>query len=172
MTSAAPATGAGNMHQPHSAQAPPKRCTAQTRDQRPNGTRAITPEPPTQPGSKGGGRQGRERHDDNWSTRNQATPHHSVPATAPQSEPQAPQHASAPRAWTARSIAPKSRTTVTCPGATPATTTAAAIEAKGGHQTHTAQAPQTRCTAHSGKNPNTPTQRPNGTPTTAPGRPT
>ena len=34
------------------------------------------------------------------------------------------------------------------------------------------RAPPTRCTAHSGKNLDQPTQRPNGTPTTAPGRPT
>ena len=145
------------MHQAHSPQVPPARYTA-----------------PTQPGSKGGGQQGSERHDDNWWNRTQTAPHHNVRSTAPvpQTEPQAPQHASVPRAWTARSMAPKTRTTVTCRGATPTTTTAPAIEAEGGHGTHTPQGPHTRCTAHSRKNPDEPTQRPKGTPTTDTGWPT
>ena len=42
------------MHQVHSPQAPPTRYTAYTRNQLPNGARAITPAPPTQPGPKGG----------------------------------------------------------------------------------------------------------------------
>ena len=174
MTSAAQATGAGNKHQAHPPQAPPTRCTAHTRNLRSNGTRAITPAPPTLPGPKGGGQQGSERHGDNWWTRNQTTPHQNVPTTAPapQNEPQAPRHASVPQAWTARSIPPKTQTTVMCRGATPTTTTAPAIVAEGGHQTHTPKSSHTRCTAHSEKNPNTPTQRPKGTLTTAQGRPT
>ena len=124
------------------------------------------------PGPKGGGRKVGERHDDNWWTWNQTTPHHNVPTTAPapQTELQAPPQASVPRAPTARSIAPKTRTTVTCRGATPTTTTAPAIEAEGGHQTHTTQSQQTRCTEHSGNNPDTPTQPVKGTMTTALGR--
>ena len=59
-----------------------------------------------------------------------------------------------------------------CRGATPTTITARAIEAGGGHQTHTPQAPHTRCTAHSQKNPDTPKQRLKGTLTTTQGRPT
>ena len=174
MTSAAQATGAGNKHQAYSPQAPPTRRAAHTRDQPPNGTGAITRAPPTQPGPKGGGRQGSKRHGDNWWTRNQTTPHHNAPtrAPAPRTKPQAPRHASVPRAWTARSIASKTRTTGTCRGATPTTMIAPAIEADGGHQTHTPQSPHTRCTVHSRKSPNTPRQRPKGTLTTAPGRPT
>ena len=171
MTSAAPETGAGNIHQAHSFQAPPTRYTARTRNPRPSGARAITPALPAQPGPKGGRRQGRERHDDNWN-RNQTKPHHNVPTTAPapQTELQATRHASVPQAWTARSIA-KTRTTATCRGATPTTSTAPVMEAEGGHQTHTPPAPHTRCTAHSGKKPDTPAQQPEGTPTAAPGRP-
>ena len=163
------------MHQAHTPQAPPTRCTAHTRDQRPDGTRAITPAPPTQPGPKGGGgRRGSERQDDNWWTWNKTTRHHNVRTTvpAPQTEPQPRQQPSVPRAWTSRSIARKTQTTVTYRGATPTTTTAPAIEAEVEHQTQTPPAPPTRCTAHIGKNPDPPTQRPNGTPTTAPGRPT
>ena len=174
MTSAAQATGAGNKHQAHSPKVPSTRCRAHTRDRGPSGTRPITPAPPPQPGPHGGGRQGSKRHFDNWWTRNQTTAHNNVPTTAPapQTKPQAPGHASVPQAWTARSIAPKTPTTVTCRGATSTTTTAPAIQAEGGHQTHRPQAPHTRCTAHSGKNPDTSTQRPKGTLITAPGRPT
>ena len=130
------------MHQAHTPQAPPTRCTAHTRDQRPNGRRSITPAPPTQPGLKGGERQGSEQHHDNWWPRNQTTPHHNVLTTAraPQTELQAPRHASVPRARTARGIAPKTRATVTYRGATPTTRTAPAIEAEDKHQTHTPQA--------------------------------
>ena len=129
---------------------------------------------PTEPGPKGGERQVSELQDDNWWTRNQTTPHHNVPTTppAPHTEPQAPHHASVRQAWTARSKAPKTLTTVTYRGATPTTTTAPAIEVEDKHQTHTPQAPPTRCTAHSGKNPDPPIKRANGTATTAPGQPT
>ena len=119
------------------------------------------------PGPKGGRRQGRERHDANCN-RNQTKSHHSVPTTAPapQTEPQAPQHASVPRSWTARSIA-KTQTTATCRGARPTTSTAPTTEAEGEHQTHTHTALQTRCTAHKEKKPDTP----KGTLTAAPQRP-
>ena len=91
------------MHKAHSPQAPPTRYTARGRNQRPSGARAITTALPTQPGPKGGRRQGSERHDDNWN-RNQTKPHHNVPTTvpAPQTESQATRHASVPRALTAR----------------------------------------------------------------------
>ena len=84
----------------------------------------------------------------------------------PLTELQAPQHASVPRAWTARSIA-KTQTTATCRGATPTTSTAPATKAKGEHQTHTPPALHTPCTAHKGKKLDTPKD----TPTTAPRRP-
>ena len=45
------------------------------------------------------------------------------------------------------------------------------MEAEGGHQTHTPPAPHTGCRAHSEKKPDTPMQRPKGTPTAAPRRP-
>ena len=46
-----------------------------------------------------GGRQGSEQHNNNLCTLNQTTPHHNVPTTAPapQTEAQAPHHASVPR---------------------------------------------------------------------------
>ena len=145
----------------------PPRYTARTRNQRPNAARAITPALPTQPGPKGGRRQGRERQDANWNW-SQTKPHHNVPtrALAPQTNPQAPQHASVPRAWTAGSIA-KTRTTATYRGATPTTPTAPTTEAEGEHQKHTPQALHTPCTAHNKKEPDTP----KGTPTAAPRRP-
>ena len=159
------------MHQAHSPQAPPTRYTARTRNQRPGRTWAITPALPKQLGPKGGRRQMRERHDDNWN-RNQTKPHHNVPTTAPapQTEPEASRHASVPRAWTARSIA-KTLTEATCRGATPTTSTAPAMEVEGGYQTHTPPAPHTRCIAHGWKKPDTTTQRPKSTPTAAPRRP-
>ena len=61
------------MHQAHSPQGPPTRYTARTRNQRPSQAWAITPALPTQPGHKGGRRQGRERHEDTWN-RNQIKP--------------------------------------------------------------------------------------------------
>ena len=94
------------------------------------------------------------------------------PDNAPQTQPKAPHHASVPRARTAQSIAPKNQTTVTYCGATRTTSTAPAKGAEDEHQTHTPKAPPTRCTAHNGINPEPPMQRRNGTPTTAPGRPT
>ena len=126
-TAAAQATGAEDKHQAHTPQVPPPWCTVHTREhpespmQRPNGTRAITPAPPTQPDPTGGGRQGIEQHNDNCWTRTQTTPHHNIQTTAPapQTEPQAPHQSSVHRAWTARSIAPKTRTTVTYRDATP-----------------------------------------------------
>ena len=43
------------MHQAHSPQARPTRYTANIRNQQPNGARATTPAPLTQPSPKGGG---------------------------------------------------------------------------------------------------------------------
>ena len=150
------------MHQACSSHAPPTRFTVRTRNHQPNAARAISSPLQTQPGPKEERRQGRE-HDANWN-RNQTKPHHNVPTTAPapQTEPRATEHASIPRAWTAWSIA-KTRTTATCRGKIPRTSTARATEADGEHQTRTPPALHTRYTAHSGKKPDTP----KGTPTAA-----
>ena len=146
---------------------PPSPNNTVYRNQRPNAARAITPALPTRLGPKGGRRQERERHNANWN-RNQTKPHHNVPTTAPapQTEPQAPQHASVPRALTARSIV-KTRTTARYHGATPTTSTAPTTEAKGEHQTYTPPALHTRSTTHNEKKPNTP----KGTPTATPRQP-
>ena len=173
-TSAAPATGAEDKHQAQTPQAPPTRCKTHSGDERPDGTGAITPGPPTQPDAKGGGRQGCEQDNEDWLIQNQTTPHQNIPNTAPapQTDSQAPHHDSVLQAWTARIIAPKERTIVTYRGATTTTSTAPATGAEDGHQAHTHRAPPKRCTAHNGKNSDPPMQRPIGTPTIAPGRPT
>ena len=77
--------------------------------QRPNCTSATAPRRPTEPDPTGGGQQEGEQHSNDSGTRNQTTPHHNAltTAAAPQTEPQAPHRAGVPRAWTARSIAPK-----------------------------------------------------------------
>ena len=80
---------AGSTHQAHHPPVPPTRYTANTRSQRPKTTRTMTPALPAQPAPWGGRRYGGERHDANWNW-NQAKPHHNVPTTAPQAEPQAP----------------------------------------------------------------------------------
>ena len=111
MVSATPE--AGCRHQAHPPHAPPTRYTASTRSQRPKATRTMTPAPPTQPGPYGGEMIGE------GATRRQMEPEpdqtpsqHTDIAATTQTEPQVPQHASVPRARTARSIA-ITRTTAT-----------------------------------------------------------
>ena len=83
--------------------------------QRPEGTPTTAPGGATQPGPTGGGQPEGEQHSDDWGIRNQTTPHRNAPTTAAEThtKPQAPHHAGVPRALTARSIAPNTRTTAT-----------------------------------------------------------
>ena len=111
------------------------RCTAHkgkkpnTPLQRPAGTPTAAPRRPAQPGPTGKEKPEDRGHSDGWTWNRIITCHNRLTtATEPRTEPETPHRASIPRATTARSTRPKTRTTAahlntmhntTVPGTTP-----------------------------------------------------